>query len=534
MSVTLQGIINRRAVEFTAGGRMNRITIDTTRRIGTVDRAIFGGFIEHLGRCVYGGIFEEGSALSDARGFRRDVLDVLRPLRMPVLRWPGGNFVSGYHWTDGVGSVEKRPRRAELAWLAEESNRFGTDEFIEYCRALDTEPFIVVNMGSGSMGEAQAWVEYCNGTGNTDWANLRRSHGHPEPYRVRYWGLGNEMYGAWQIGARSADDYVRAARQFAYVMKRTDPEIQLVSCGQNGWNDWDRVVIDGLADLVDYHSIHIYTGSADYYTNVFHPHQADRALRICESLIERVRYDKRIIHPVHIAYDEWNVWYRERSPEARRAGLEERYSLADALAVASFLNIFIRHCRTVRMANFAQLVNVIALVMTDRTGLYLQSLYHPFRLYAEHTQSVALDPHVESETRVLRPEDEDTFVRAHRVADLGPFALLDAAATCDPSGRDITLAVVNRDRERTVAAAVRLADGRIAPGAVAYEVTGASPEASNSFETPQAVGVRERRIVPQDGRQEGRASGTQTGGDEIVYEFPAHSVAVLRFSTAAQ
>jgi alpha-L-arabinofuranosidase len=494
---------------------MNRITIDTTRRMGRVDRAIFSGFIEHLGRCIYGGIFEEGSPLSDAQGFRRDVLDALRPLQMPVLRWPGGNFVSGYHWTDGIGPAADRPRRMELAWHGEEPNRFGTDEFIAYCRELGTEPFIVVNMGSSTMDEAQAWVEYCNGTGNTHWANLRRRHGHPEPYGVKYWGLGNEMYGAWQIGARSAEDYVRAARQFAHVMKLTDPSIQLVGCGHDGWSEWDRAVLDGIGDLVDYHSIHLYTGSRDYYTNVFHPHQADRALRICEALIERVRYERRIAHPIHIAYDEWNVWYRERSPEARRSGLEERYDLADALAVATYLNIFIRHCRSVRMANLAQMVNVIAPVVTDRQGLFLQTIYHPLRLYAEHTGDVALAPHVESETYTLAPENEDFTNRTWRVAELGPFDLLDAAATCDAAGRDITLAVVNRDPARDLPATVRVSDAAIGSDVRAYEVNGRAPGALNSFAEPRAVDVRERR-------PEAEATG------ELRYRFPAHSVTVLR------
>ncbi|HKV45690.1 MAG TPA: alpha-L-arabinofuranosidase C-terminal domain-containing protein [bacterium] len=494
---------------------MAQITINTRRRIGIVDRGIFGGFIEHLGRCIYGGIVEEGSPLSDRRGFRRDVLDVLRPLRMPVLRWPGGNFVSGYHWTDAIGPVDRRPRRIELAWHGEESNRFGTDEFIEYCRALGAEPFIVVNMGSGSMDEAQAWVEYCNGSGDTSWANLRRKHGHEEPYRVKFWGLGNEMYGHWQIGSLTAEDYVKKARQFAAMMKRTDPSIQLISCGQQGWNEWDRIVLEGLADLVDYHSIHIYTGSDHYYTNVFHPHQADRALRICEALIERVRYEKRIEHPVHVAYDEWNVWYRERSAEARRSGIEERYTLADALAVAAFLNVFIRHCRTVRMANVAQLVNVIALIMTSPHGLFLQPIFHPFRLYAEHTREIALDAQVECDTYALAPEEEDVSARPHRVADLGPFPLLDVTATCDAEGRDVTLAVVNRNQTRGISTTIQAVDAVIGPGIVAYEVNGQDPRSVNSFDHPHAVSVQERQV----------AGG---GGSRLTYEFPAHSVTVMR------
>src|SRR5262245_44966470 len=279
---------------------MARIGIDLNRKIGSVDRRIFGNFIEHLGRCIYGGIFDEGSPLSDTAGFRRDVLDAVRPLRVPVLRWPGGNFVSGYHWLDGVGPAADRPRRMELAWHAEESNRFGTNEFIQYCKVIGAQPYICVNMGSGTFDEAQAWVEYCNGTGNTYWANRRRANGHPEPYGVKLWGLGNEMYGAWQIGALEATDYVKKARQFAAVMKHTDPTSDLVSCGQGGFGEWDRIVLEGLARMVRYHSLHIYTGARSYYRNVLMPHQMDRALRICEATIERVRYEQQIEHPVTI------------------------------------------------------------------------------------------------------------------------------------------------------------------------------------------------------------------------------------------
>ena len=449
---------------------MDRIGIDLARRIGTVDRRIFGNFIEHLGRCIYGGIYDEGSPRSDTRGFRTDVLEAVRGLRVPHLRWPGGNFVSGYHWQDGIGPVDERPRRTDLAWYAEESNRFGTDEFIAYCREIGAEPFICVNMGSGTMDEAQAWVEYCNGTGNTSWANLRRRHGHPEPYRVRYWGLGNEMYGSWQIGNLNAHDYVKKARGFAMVMKRTDPSIQLIGCGQTGWNDWDEIVLGRLADLIDYHSIHLYTGSADHYTTVFQSHQAERAIRICAALIERVRLARQIEHPIHIAFDEWNVWYRTRSHEDRVGGVEERYNLSDALAIATYLHGFIRQCRSVRLANFAQLVNAIAPIFTSREGLFLQTIYHPLRLYAEHTREIALDVHVSGETHTLDPAQETASAgRVHHVAELGPFTVLDAVATTDEAGQEVTLAVVNRDRDRDRAATVDLGDAEITDGIAVAE-----------------------------------------------------------------
>ena len=498
---------------------MARIGIDLARHIGTVDRRIFGQFIEHLGRCIYGGIYDEGSPLADARGFRTDVLDAARPLRIPVLRWPGGNFVSGYHWLDGVGPKEKRPRRAELAWYAEESNRFGTDEFIEYCRVIDAEPFICVNMGSGTMDEAQAWVEYCNGTGNTSWASLRRSHGHAEPYRVRYWGLGNEMYGGWQIGNMNAHDYVKKARAFAMVMKRTDPTIQLVGCGLNGWSEWDEIVLGGLAEFVDFHSIHLYTGASDHYTTVFSSHQAERAIRICAALIERVRKLQQIAHPIDIAFDEWNVWYRTRSHEDRVAGVEERYDLTDALAIATYLNGFVRHCRVVRLANFAQLVNAIAPIFTSPKGLFLQTIYHPLHLYAEHMQALALDVHVDGETYDLTQAQETASVgRVHHVADLGPFQLLDAAATCDEDGRRLTLAVVNRDRDRDLAATIELTGATVAGPAEAREVNGPAVTATNSFETPRAVDVRTHRV--------------DFKGSRFDYTFPAHSITVLPLAIA--
>src|SRR3989454_632958 len=413
---------------------MARIGIDLERRIGTVDRRIFGQFIEHLGRCIYGGIYDEGSPLADARGFRTDVLDAVRPLRIPILRWPGGNSVSGYHWLDGVGPRDKRPRRSELAWYAEESNRFGTDEFIEYCRVLGTEPFICVNMGSGTMDEAQAWVEYCNGTSNTSWANLRRQHGHPEPYR---------------------------------------------------------------------------------YATVFQSHQAERAIRVCSALIERVRYAQRIAHPIHIAFDEWNVWWRTRSHEDRVGGVEERYNLSDALAVATYLNGFIRHCRTVRIANFAQLVNAIAPIFTNPKGLFLQTIYHPLRLYAEHTLDVGLDVHVDGETYELKPEQEPPSGRVHHVADLGPFTLIDAAASCDEAGRAVSVALINRDRDRDLPVTLDLRDAAIAGAVSGWEVNGPDVSATNSFETPRAVDVRERKL--------------EARGSRLETVLPAHSVTVLRF-----
>src|SRR5215472_1542020 len=499
------------------------IRVDLERAIGTIDQRIFGAFIEHLGRCIYGGIFDEGSPLSNERGFRTDVLAAVRELRPPVLRWPGGNFVSGYHWTDGIGPRDARPRRIELAWGSEESNRFGTDEFIAYCRELDTQPFICINMGTGTLDEAQAWVEYCNSTGNTYWANLRRSNGSDEPYGVKSWGLGNEMYGWFSIGGLGAEDYVKKATEFAKVMKAADPSIRLVSSGMNGWSRWDRIVLDRLAPLVDFHSIHIYTGSHDYHSNVFAPYQAERALIACQGLISAIRYQQHIPHQIHIAYDEWNVWFRAGSPPwgslegvPSEMRLEETYTLSDALAVATHFNVFIRQCQTVRMANLAQMVNVLAPIITSKQGLLLQSPYHVFHLYSRLMRGSAVDVHVDCDAYTLTPEEE-TSPWPYRVADLGPFKFLDAVAVTDSGAGNVTLAVINRDLTRYVEAAIVIADAAGPVHAVAYEINASSVAAENSFEDPQSVTVMER--------------GAISLGSSSIYRFPAHSLTVLRLGT---
>jgi alpha-N-arabinofuranosidase len=418
---------------------MTRIVVDSDRPLGRVDRNVFGGFVEHLGRCIYGGLYEEGSPLADARGFRGDVLGLLRELRMGVLRWPGGNFVSNYHWTDGIGPKDSRPRRPELAWGGEESNRFGTDEFLAYCAEVGTEPYICLNMGTGTLAEALAWIEYCNGTRDTEWTRRRREGGRAEPYRVRYWGLGNEMYGDWQVGAMSAEEYVREATRWARAIKMLDPQAELVSCGKNGWNDWDRVVIDGMAGLVDYHSLHIYTGSDDYWTNVLQPHQTERAIGITRALLERAAYNKRLASPPRIAYDEWNVWFRTED-----GTLEERYAFPDALAVGTYLNIFVRNADWVRMANLAQLVNAIAPIVTAPDAVALQPIYYPVLLHATAALDIAADVHVTGPV-VSPPGLADTGRWPHRIADLGPFAVLDAAATVSADRDAVAVTVVNRN-----------------------------------------------------------------------------------------
>ena len=485
---------------------MARIDVRVNRPVSTVDRRIFGGFTEHLGRCIYGGVFDEGSALAGPEGFRGDVLTAVRDLRISNIRWPGGNFVSGYHWADGIGPAAGRPRRPELAWHSEESNRFGTDEFMAWCADAGVEPVLCLNMGTGTLDEALAWVEYCNGTGDTYWAGRRRANGHAEPYGVRYWGLGNEMYGDWQIGQRTAAEYVALARRWARALKMLEPGISLVSCGQSGIDDWDRVVIDGLAREVDWHSIHLYTGSADYWSNVLAPHHAEHALSVAGALIDRARYTQRVEHEISVAYDEWNVWYRTDD-----GALEERYNLADALAVATYLNVFVRKSRTVRMANLAQLVNVIAPIVTSPDGMFRQSIYHPFRLMSASSHPVALDTVTDSGTYTHFDRTGDRW--PYRIAALGPFQLLDVAATRDPERSRLTVSVVNRDPGHALATRIRLLDAEASGVMTVHEVNGDRPEAVNSLANPDAVTARH--------------SKHEVAGGHIDVTFAPHSFTVL-------
>jgi alpha-N-arabinofuranosidase len=476
---------------------LTRISIDPARPVGRLDRKVFGGFVEHLGRCIYGGLYEEGSPLSDDRGFRKDVLGLLRELRLGVLRWPGGNFVSNYHWADGIGPRDSRPRRPELAWGGEESNRFGTDEYLAYCAELGTEPYICLNMGTGTLEEALAWVEYCNLAGRTDWAERRRSNGRGEPWRVTYWGLGNEMYGDWQVGAFTAEEYVREATRWARAIRMLDPQAKLVSCGMNGWNEWDRVVIDGMASLVDYHSLHIYTGSDDYWTNVLQPHQAERAIRCTRALIERAAYRQKLAAPPRIAYDEWNVWYRQMT-----GALEERYTFTDALAVGTYLNIFIRNCDWVQMANLAQMVNAIAPIVTSPEAAAVQPIWYPVLLHSQAALDLAVDVHVNGP--VVSPDLPAGASRwPFRVGDLGPFGLIDAAATVDVNANSVNahkvaVTLVNRSPEEEPAE-VLLRDYTFAGPAQVRTVTAARPGDARTLPDVETAQLEEGSENPKDG-----------------------------------
>jgi alpha-N-arabinofuranosidase len=468
--------------------QMNTIKIDPQRVLGALDRNVFGGFAEHLGRCIYGGIYDEGSALADAQGMRQDVVTALKRLRMPLIRYPGGNYVSGYRWMDGIGPKGARPARADLAWNAVESNRFGTDEFVQFCRQIRSEPYIAVNCGDGSLREARDWVEYCNGTHDTHLVKLRRQNGFEQPHNVRYWGIGNEVDGPWQIGMKTPEEYARAYTEFAKVMRWTDPSIKLVASWTSGWfDDWverGQLLLEQAGALIDYMSIHWYVGNRD---NDFAAYMAlselfEERLSASAGLIDAMMSCRAIKRPVYLAVDEWNVWYRTEGAQ----GLSEMYNLEDALVVALQMNAFIRHARSVKMANLAQIVNVIAPIITSPDGVLLQSIFFPFELYSAHAGPVALDAYWEG----------DTFDGGGKAG----LRVLDVAATLDPQARMLSLFVVNRSATEAAPIQVVLQEGQFAGEGQAHWVAGDDPKAENTFDNPNVVTSRSRRLAASGNR----------------------------------
>jgi len=473
------------------------VYVDAREQVGVINRNVYGHFIEHLGRCIYGGVWVgEGSSIPNVRGFRKDVLEAVKAIRPPVIRWPGGNFASGYHWEDGVGRRDMRPVRYDLAWEAVEPNQFGTHEFIEFCRLVGAEPYICANTGSGTAEEAAHWVEYCNRVGVTHYASLRAANGQPEPFGVKYWGIGNEVYGSWQIGHVDAATYARQAVEFSKLMRRVDPSIKLVAVGCED-DEWNHEVLKKTGDFIDYISLHKYYNYEDYRTIVATPLEAERSLRHLGGLIQATVPVKRA-GLVKIAFDEWNVWY----PEARiEAGFTEKLTLRDGLFAAGMFHVFHRLCNEVAIANLAQLVNVLPAMVASETGMYVNPVYLAFKLYVNHFGRVALRTRTITET-----------YEAEKLS-LSEVPLLDCSATADPDLGKLYLAGVNRSDVEDIEALVELRGPTPASRGIAYELNGEAATSANDFDKPDEVQIREKSI-------EGVA-------ERFKHVFPAHSATIL-------
>jgi alpha-N-arabinofuranosidase len=490
---------------------LNEIDISLSRKLGNISRHLFGGFAEHLGRCIYGGIYEPGSPLADAQGFRTDVIAALQRLNMPIVRYPGGNFVSGYRWIDGVGAASERASRTDMAWNDVDPNQFGTNEFIEFCHKVGTQPYFVVNCGDGDMREARDWVEYCNGTQNTALANLRRKHGYEAPHNVKYWGIGNEVDGPWQIGYKTPEEYARTYLEFAKVMKWVDPTIKLVASAASHWAggsivERTQLLFEQASRFIDYLSIHWYIGNPknDFEGYMAESELCEERLFAYEGLIRALSLQEGLKQPPPIAVDEWNVWYRTHPQFATGEwrGLEEIYNLEDAMMVAVQMNSFIRHAYSVKMANLAQIVNVIAPIFTNKDGLVLQTIFYPFEIYSKTCGDTALDIFWQG----------DTFSG-------GGFTgvrVLDVSATLDERKRQLTVYVVNRSQTKPSETVIRLRDTDFAGDVRAYVVNGADIYAKNTFDTPNQVGTTQAAYTAKS--------------DQFTFVFEPHSVTALVFA----
>ena len=512
------------------GDGVTRVVIDSDRRIAPIDRHLFGSFLEHLGRAIYEGIYDPKSKFADSNGFRTDVMKEVRDLGVPIIRYPGGNFVSGYHWLNGVGPRKDRPTVLDRAWNTVETNQFGTNEFVSWARQVGSEPLFGMNFGTGTAEDAAALLEYCNIPGGTKWSELRRSHGYPEPHAIKYWCAGNEMDGPWQIGHMDARGYGMKATDAARQMRAIDPTIKIIACGSSGpfmptYIDWDRTVLEECYDVVDGISLHRYWGNSDETNGDSHKYLAmnlamDRQIEEIIAVCDTVRARKRSNKQLFLSFDEWNVWYRARSGDAvdghRKQAphlLEEPYNLEDAILVGGLLNSLIRHSDRVKVACLAQLVNVIAPLMTNEDGTLRQTIYYPYAWALEHARGSALNLLVNGPSYSVETLGRPIESIGLAASGFGDVPYLDVVATVDSAAKSATVFVMNRDLDRARELEINWRD--LTPSRVAsfQTITGTDLKAVNTFADP-------KRVVPQ-------ALENPKTGSRMSFEVPARSYSVL-------
>ncbi|GAA1426047.1 alpha-N-arabinofuranosidase [Streptomyces thermospinosisporus] len=503
--------------------RTARLTLHPAFTVGRVSPRLFGSFVEHLGRCVYTGIFEPGHPTADAAGLRRDVLALVRELGVTAVRYPGGNFVSGYRWEDSVGPVENRPRRLDLAWRSTETNRFGLAEYIRFVRELGpgAEPMMALNLGTRGVAEALQLQEYANHPGGTALSGLRAAHGDKDPYRIRLWCLGNEMDGPWQTGHKTAAEYGRLAAETARAMRQFDPGVELVACGSSGrsmptFAEWEATVLAETYDLVDYISLHAYYEPLDGDVGSFLASASDMesfiegVVATCDHIGARLKSRKRI----NLSFDEWNVWYMSRWqqqtatpapeewPEAPPL-LEDTYSVTDAVVVGSLLIALLRHADRVTIACLAQLVNVIAPIRTEPGGpAWRQTTFFPFAQASRHGRGEVLDVRVDSPV--------------YDTARYGETDLLYATAVRADDGT-VTVFAVNRSRTEPLPVEATLGGLGLTTVVEHSALADADPDACNTRDDPE-------RVAPH------QVHGTSVSGGRLTAELEPLSWNVIRLA----
>ncbi|GLY08511.1 alpha-N-arabinofuranosidase [Actinoplanes sp. NBRC 101535] len=474
------------------------VIADRSAAIGPINRRLFGAFVEHGGRGVYDGLYEPGHPLADADGFRTDVLDLVRELGVTTARYPGGNFVSGYRWEDGIGPRQARPRRLDLAWHSTETNQIGVDEFAAWCRRAELELIMAVNLGTRGIQEALDLLEYSNHPAGTTWSDQRMANGSVTPHGIRMWCLGNEMDGPWQIGQRSADDYGALAARTAAAMRMIDRNLELVACGSSWtgmptFGEWERTVLEHCYESVDYISCHAYYQEKNGDLGSLLASSADMQhfIDTVTATADHVRSRKRSTKTINIAFDEWNIWYQDQQvrpdpadwPVAPRI-LEDVYTVADAVTVGSLLITLLKNCDRVTAASLAQLVNVIAPIMTEPGGpSWRQTTFFPFATTARLARGTAYHPAITTTT--------------YETQRHGDAAHLDAVVTWAETEGAVLL--VNRDQRgpRTIEIDLR----SFAPSSVTEAVVLADedPYAVNTLADPYRVSPRALKAVSLDG-----------------------------------
>ena len=422
-----------------------KIIIDKDFQVGRIDRRIYGSFIEHLGRAVYEGIYQPGSPFADEDGFRKDTLELVKELEVPVVRYPGGNFVSGYRWEDGVGPKEDRPKRIELAWHVVETNEVGLNEFSKWAEKAGSDVMMAINLGTRGIQEAMDILEYCNLDKGTHFSELRRSHGVEKPHGIKLWCLGNEMDGPWQIGHKTAEEYGRLANETAKVMKGIDPTIELVACGSSNGNmptfgEWEATVLDHCYDSVDYISLHTYYDFRGGDTREFLAQNVDmdRFITGVAAICDYIKAKKHSDKTVNLSFDEWNVWYHSNEQDKLLEPwvqaphqLEDVYDFQDALLVGSMLITMLRHADRVKIACLAQLVNVIAPIMTSDTAAWRQTTYYPYWLTGKYGRGIALQTLLDAPT--------------YESKRFGQVSSVDSVAVYNDEADEVVLFAVNKD-----------------------------------------------------------------------------------------
>ncbi|MDQ2837181.1 MAG: alpha-N-arabinofuranosidase [Actinomycetota bacterium] len=466
-------------------------TIDPAFVIAPVPPRLFGSFVEHMGRCVYGGIYEPEHAEADVNGLRLDVVKLTKELGVTTVRYPGGNFVSGYRWEDGVGPVQDRPVTLDTAWRSIEPNTFGLNEFMTWARQAEVEPMMAVNLGTRGVAEACDLLEYANFPKGTRYSDLRIAHGVPEPHNIKMWCLGNEMDGPWQIGQKTAREYGRLAAETGKAMRRIDPSIELVACGSSNermptFGSWEAEVLDEAFDVVDFISLHAYfeQHGEDRVGFLASAHTMDQFIEGVVATCDHIAAKKRSRRKLQLSFDEWNLWYESRFAgqdqldwaQAPRL-IEDEYTVEDAVVLGNLLMSLLRHSDRVTAACLAQLVNVIAPIRTEPdTGAWRQTIFYPFALTARHARG-----------EVLRVEPVSPSLHSET---LGDVPAVDVAATRDPETGQVTIFAVNRDEHQPADLRLRLvADG--AHEVVEHTVLGGSDLlATNSRQAPDRVSPR--------------------------------------------